>query len=117
MSTPWPATLQGFLNTADFGYDIGETATTSEMDTGPKKKRRLFTKAIDRMSCSVELTKAQYITLYTFYDSSLNGGVNLFSFNHPITGISTDWRFAEPPKIIPLGGEMFRVQMSWEKMS
>ena len=112
----WPATLQELINEEGFNYTFGETAIISQMDTGPTKKRRRFTKGIDDMSCTINLPKSLYATFYTFYDVSINGGVDTFYFDHPITGSTDVWRFKETPKISTLGGLEFRVSMVWERI-
>jgi hypothetical protein len=111
----WPVSLQSKLNTQDFGYTFGKTTIETEMDVGLKKKRRLYTKAVDEIKCSIDVDMTQYNTFYTFFDITLNGGANTFWFNNPITQVSEEYRFSDaaPPVVSPLGGLYFRITMSW----
>lgn len=117
MSTAtWPATLQSIVSEANFGLTLGDTVLRSDMDYGPQKVRRRFTKGVDTFSTSIYLTQAQYSFFYTFYNTTLNGGVNPFTFNHPITGVSSIFRFKGPPQVSSIGGGNFTVSMEWEQL-
>ncbi len=110
----WPATLQDKLNADSFQFSFGETSIRTEMDIGPAKVRRRFTAPIDQVRCSIDMTSDQYEDLYYFFNTTLNGGVNTFTFNHPVTQTSTTWRFTAPPSVSYLGGGNYRAEMSWE---
>jgi len=112
----WPATLQDKLNVGGFTYEFGETTVESTMDTGPKKKRRRFTHGIDTVAASIDLDFDDYTTFETFYKTTLNGGVNTFYYDHPLTQVQETWRMGGV-KITPIGGRRFNVSMVWELMS
>ena len=95
---------------------MGDTTITSDVDVGPIKKRRRFTRPIDKISCVIDLTIPQFNTLKTFYDTDTNGGVEKFELLHPITGVLTNFRFTDSPDIRPLGGGIFQASMNWEVM-
>ncbi len=117
MSEPWPSSLQQLVNQDSFTETIGDTVIRSEMDTGPVKLRRRFTRSIDTISCSIDITSVeQYEDLNFFFKTTLNGGVTRFELAHPITGVLTDFRFMGPPKYSPMGGFNFKVDMQWEIM-
>lgn len=114
MAVAWPAFLQDFLNTESFSYTIGDTTISSDVDVGPAKKRRRFTKSVDKLTCTINLPFADFQQFYDFFDVTLNGGIEYFTFDHPFTGVATDFRMG-PPKIDPMGGVWFKVTMEWEK--
>lgn len=116
MAQAWPATLQQLLSEANFGLEIGETVLRSDMDVGPQKTRRRFTKGVDQYSASIYITIEQYDILMTFYNTTLNGGSLAFTFNHPITQVPTDFRFKAPPKVSSLGGGNFMASFVWEAL-
>lgn len=118
MAVPWPTELSDLLDSDSFGYSIGDTVIRSDMDTGPAKLRRRSTKGIDKVTCSQKMAFDDFQTVYDFFDIDLNGGVTPFTFNHPFTGVPTDWRFISPPEFKPLGngGIEFGISMSWEKL-
>lgn len=116
MAVAWPSTLQELLNEASFGLEVGDTVLRSEMDYGPQKVRRRFTKGIDTFQASINLTTEQYTFFYTFFNTTLNGGVLPFTFKHPITKVDCDFRFKGPPKIMSIGGGNFQASFMWEKL-
>lgn len=110
----WPSSLQQLVEQSSFGLDTGESVIRSQMDIGPAKIRRRFTKQIDNLNVSIQVTSTQYTTLVDFYRVDLNGGVNQFVFNHPITGSPVYIRFVAAPKFKSLGGSQFEASMAWE---
>lgn len=116
MAAVWPVSLQQKLNESGFGISHGDTTIRSDMDIGPAKVRRRFTRGIDNISGSIWLTTSEYTTFRYFYDTTLNGGVNRFEFNHPIDGTLKEYRFSSPPKYTSIGGGKFSVSMQWEEM-
>jgi hypothetical protein len=118
MSTPvtWPSQLQDFWNEANFGLDAGDTTLRTQMDAGQAKVRRKYTKAIDSFSGSINVTAAQYAVFKTFFNTSLNGGVNTFYFDHPIEETQSVFRFVGSYKLSSLGGGQFLISFVWEEM-
>ncbi len=116
MAQSWPGTLQELLSEANFGISIGDTAIRSDMDVGPNKVRRRFTRGVDTYTASIYLTSAQYVIFDAFFKTTLNGGVLSFDFNHPITGDLKEFRFVGTPKYSSLGGGQFTVTFDWEEM-
>jgi len=62
------------------------------------------------------MTFEDYTTLETFYKTTLGNGVKTFTYDHPLTQLPAVFRFTSAPKISPLGGRYFRVDMTWEQM-
>lgn len=116
MAQSWPVGLQQLLSEANFGLTIGDTLLRSEMDVGPQKVRRRFTKPVNTFSGSINLTIAEYSTFYTFFNTTLNGGAITFDFPHPITQVLTEFRFKGSPRINSLGGGNFNAQFEWEEL-
>lgn len=118
MAEVWPAPLQQLLNVSDFSYNLGETSVTSNVDAGPVKKRRIISKPVDTINCSINMSYTNWQLLWNFFNINLNGGVNQFEAPHPFTGETQNYRFVGTPKISPLGsgGREYRVSMVWEVM-
>lgn len=114
MAETWPTALQSKLNEASFSFEIGDTLLRTQNQMGPAKVRRLMTKSVDVLSGSIDLTVAEYSTFFYFFDTTLNGGVKTFNFNHPITGSAEEFRFVGTPTFSSLGGGNFRVTFRWE---
>lgn len=112
----WPAQLQQKLNVAQFQVQIGNTIVRSDMDVGPAKLRSRFTDGIDIYTCSINLDFDDYDVLTTFFKTTLNNGANQFEFDDPFTESPAAFRFVGPPQAQPLGGRVFQISMTWEKM-
>lgn len=113
MASVWPGTLQEKILEAGFDHQIGETAIETEMDVSLPKTRRRYTKGVDVFSCSIDLDVDLYDTIYNFFNTTLAGGTGTFLFDHPITGIESEFQFVGSPRFSSLGGRIFRVSMSW----
>lgn len=118
MAISWPTQLQDKLSSDNFTYNIGETKIRSDMDIGPAKVRRRFTRAIDTLNCSIQLKYQDFLILRNFHEVTLNGGVNEFEYEHPFTHEMAVFRMVVPPSMSPIGsgGVMFNVSMQWELM-
>jgi hypothetical protein len=114
MAQPWPAPLQDFFSEQNFQIVMDDATLRSDIDVGPQKVRRRFTKGIDIMSASIYLTTSEYSIFETFFKTTLAGGTLPFEFNHPVTGILTEFRFREKPRIGSLGGGQFTVSFDLE---
>lgn len=113
MAATWPVQLQQKLNETSFSYKLGNTVIKTNMSTGPVKRRRRFTEGIDGLTCTIDLHYSNFTIFKSFYDTTINGGVDSFEFNHPFTGVLTEFKM-DTPGITRLGGEWFRVNMTWE---
>lgn len=112
----WPSQLQQALNTDSFNLKFGDTTVRSGVDVGQDKVRARYTDAVDIYSATINLDYDDYTVFYDFYKTTLGNGVLTFEFDDPMTGIASEFRFAETPVIAPLGGRVFRIDMKWEKM-
>lgn len=116
MAETFPATLQDKFNEAGFQHIFGNSTLESETDVGPPKKRRRYTTEYDTFNGTIELEKDDYVTLETFYKTTLAGGTLTFNFNHPITQVQSEFQFTQPPSMVPLGGTYFRVSFNWREI-
>lgn len=112
----WPTSLEQYVDADSFNYKYGETVLRSDVDIGPKKLRRRFTRPINTASVSFILHEGDFATFDTFYNTTTNAGVTPFDLAHPITGVVKQWRFTETPSVRPLGGNEFTVAFELEEM-
>lgn len=110
----WPATLPQELLSSGFQQKAQSQVIRSDMDAGPPKVRRRFTAKVITIQGSIEINAAQYETLETFFDTTLNGGATSFDWTHPITGDTVSYRFKEPPTYSAVGPVLFRAQLTLE---
>ncbi len=114
MAETWPSSLQQTLNAARFTYNFGETVLRSDLDVGPAKVRRRFTRPVDKVSAQIYLDYSDWSTFYTFFNTTLAGGSKTFNFTHPITNTLAEFRMTGPPRVTPVGGIVFQIDMEWE---
>lgn len=116
MSVTWPDELQQLLDQDSFSYSIGDTSIKSDMEIGPPKVRRRFTKSTDAITCQIRIDYSQFQYLYDFWDVTLNGGVTPFIFNNPFTQVAETFRMDTPPSLKPMGGNCYQVAMQWIRL-
>jgi hypothetical protein len=100
----WPSTLPQFFSEDNFQEVLDGAVLFSDMDVGPKKARRRFTKGIDEQSVSIQLNKAQYSIFVTFFKTTIAGGSIPVSFFHPITEAPLEFRIKSNPRVSSIGG-------------
>ena len=110
----WPLALQQYLNQAEFSQAPVDTAIRTPQSTGPRKRRRRYTKKITAQTCSMRIKGSDYHLFEDFYDLTLQGGTLPFVFDDPITGVSSGF-YCDKYSVKPLGGEHFVISMAWEK--
>ena|ERR1043165_296524 len=114
MSIVWPEELQQILNQDGFQLQMGKTTIETEMDVGMPKVRRRSTRPIDIIQASIDITYSEYADLKLFYNTTTNGGVEVFTMDHPITGEEGEFRMSSPPVLVPMGGGKFKVSFTLE---
>lgn len=94
----WPGTLPAYVQENGFTEIPMPVSIESEMDIGPAKIRRRFTKAPKRFQCQMMMTGAQVTTFETFWETTLLGGVLPFDWVHPRTRVAqtNNVRFRNP---------------------
>lgn len=114
----WPVSLQQKLEVAGFQYAPGQTKVFSDNSIGPSKVRSRYTDAIDTYQCQVTLNFDEIQTFKSFYKTDLANGTLPFLFTDPFDETEATFRFSpdQDPVIRPLGGRMFTLSMSWERL-
>jgi len=115
MAEFWPAPLQQCLNQSGWQYNAEDTNVRTNVETGPKKVRRRYTRPDHLMQGIIWVHRDLYTLLDDLYTLTLQNGTLAFNFAHPITGVNSIWRFEETIKYSPLGGEQFQAKMIWRE--
>lgn len=111
----WPGTLPAYVQEGGFQERFQDQAVESQMDSGPAKIRRRFTKPIRFIGVQMLMTQAQVIDLETFWLTTLKGGTLPFDWVHPRTRAATTFRFRNPaPTYQSVGGINVMVNFSLE---
>lgn len=92
----WPGTLPSYVQEGAFSELPQNVTLETEMDVGPAKIRRRFTKATRKFQCQLFMTSAQVTTFETFWETTLIGGSVTFDWVHPRTRAAATCRFRNP---------------------
>ena len=118
MAIQWPVQLQDKLNQSDFQYALGDSTIRSDVEIGLSKVRRRYTRAIDSIVGSIWLDRTEVSIFINFYNTTLNGGINIFEFKDPLSPTQElrEYRFKSdtPPALRPVGGNTYSVTLVWE---
>jgi hypothetical protein len=112
----WPPELQQYLNEESFTRVKQDTNITTQVETGPVKKRRRFTNPQIYLNATIWVHKDDYTVLEDWYDNGLSNGTDTFDFVDPPTGRIETFRFVAPFTTVPLGGVYYQVSMQWESI-
>lgn len=115
MTEAWPGTLPQTPLLEGYTESLPNQVIRSQMETGPAKVRRRFTAAIKPFTVNLLMTLAQTVTLETFYETTLNGGVDQFTWLHPRTTDAITFRFVSPPVFVTRG-VLFGVVLQLESL-
>ncbi len=105
MANPtFPTTLPQYVLESGYSETLEPQTVESQMDTGPAKVRRRFTKSIQKFSVQMLLTPAQTDTFLAFWQTTCLGGSIPFDWVHPRTRTALTMRFRNPPPTISTTG-------------
>ncbi len=111
----WPGTLPSYALEGGYQERFQDQTIESQMDTGPAKIRRRFTKAIRFFSITMLMTPSQVDTFETFWNTTLKGGSLPFDWLHPRTRAAMSFRFRKPaPSYTVIGGTNVQVSFTLE---
>lgn len=110
----WPAGLPQYLESSGFQYTQQDQFIRTEMDAGPDFQRRRYTAASTLYGGNIQVTSSQHTTFWNFYNSTLNGGVDSFTWEHPITESAATVRFTATPTQSHLGGDLYQISIQLE---
>lgn len=109
----WPSSLPDKPLRDGFAETHPKMIIRTNMDKGPAKVRRLTSKAPRVFDMSFHMTNAQVSTFETFIADALAEGVYRFSWTHPRTEESVEFRLLPEQDglyaITPLGGNYWEI--------
>lgn len=92
----WPGTLPHSPLADSFSYEPAPQSISTQMDSGPPKRRRRYSVAYGKFGMSFILTGTQRAAFETFYGTDLAGGSGTITgFPNPIDGSSATFQFAD----------------------
>lgn len=99
----WPGGLPQFVNISPRRTRQNQILR-SKNDAGPPKQRRKFTANLTTFDVTMTFTGAQMDIFDTFFDGTINGGVDEFSWVDPFDNSAvTAMRFTRTPTFTQVG--------------
>lgn len=109
----WPTGLPDYVLESGYGEQFPKNTVETEMESGPPKVRRRFTKVFRKFSVSMIMTAEQATVFEAFYYTTCNCGTISFDWVHPRTRANMTLRFTgAPPSYQPYSGIYVRVAFS-----
>ena len=114
MSANWPASLPQAFKLNTYQPARADNLLRTPVDVGPSKTRRRSLVASRVERGAMDMTRAQWATLVTFYDTTLSGGTLQYSMFDPLGGASREVKFNAPPEPSGSGAGRFVVALEIE---
>lgn len=113
MTASWPASLPQFVQQQGYQESLPDQTIESEVDSGPAKTRRRFTKNLRPIQASIWVDMTQKATFEFFHNTTLDGGTAPFLWVNPLTQAMALFRFRRPPPAIAaLGPDHAQIAMN-----
>lgn len=106
----WPTSLPQCLLQDSFQSAYQDATVRTQMDSGPAYARQRFTPG-KQIQGVLMITKAQIVTLDSFYLVTTQAGTQPFTWTDPSTDADADMTFSAPPTITPAGGRYWRAAL------
>jgi len=114
MAELFPPSLSKCFLTGDYVYQQEPNIVRTDVDIGPAKTRRRYTKPIANVKGSIIVTRDELKVFDAFYNDVLRSGVLRFLFPDPVSGTDKDYRFIDPPIYRPLTIDNWVIEMTLE---
>lgn len=112
MAVNWPLSLP--QQPASYTEQKAPVTIHSQPDTGPRKSRRRYTRAVTKGQMTFLLTIAQAITLDNFWTHTMQSGAEKMNFLHPWRGTTVQMLVPDAPKMVDDGPLAVRVTLDVE---
>jgi hypothetical protein len=100
----------------EFNESALETKVQDAGEIGASRRRNRFTRLLSRWKFTLYLTEVDKATLYTFYDTTLERGVESFNWIHPTTEITYEVIMATRPAADHFDGELWVLKIELEEI-
>jgi hypothetical protein len=116
MTAVWPAGLPQYVQERGYREDLPDQTVESQVDSGPPKVRRRFTKNFRAIQASIQCDAEQDEIFDYFYNTTLEGGTQPFLWLNPVRQALALFRFRRPaPVKTVFGGINVAISMNlWQ---
>jgi hypothetical protein len=98
----WPTTLPYKQLLDGLVYAPADQAIRSKPDTGPMKSRRRFSTGVAEVMVPVLFTGTELAAFDVYYETTLAGGTEAFTWADPAIGGAVTFKFVERPAFTPI---------------
>jgi hypothetical protein len=112
MAFQWPLSLP--VNPSNYNEQKQPVTIHSQPDSGPRKSRRRFTKAVTKGTMTYTLTNAQATILDDFWTNTLDSGAEKVLMRHPWRGNLIEMRIPDAPSFSDDGPLQVKVTFAVE---
>ena len=115
----WPTSLPTYPLLEGYSNSQESAMIRTPMETGPAKQRRRYTKDIEIIECTFNMSTSQKTTFRDFFNNTLGGGADSFDWTHPETGNAITARFRSKGSKVPfsieaVGDDLYKVSVTVE---
>lgn len=111
----WPSSLPQYVLEGGYQETLQDQTLETQMEAGPAKIRRRYTKSLRKFQISLLMTSAQANTFESFWQNDCAGGSTPFTWVHPRTRATATMRFRNPaPQFSTTGGTNVMAQFNVE---
>ena len=107
MAQAWPLNVPNILQQSGFSYSRQSGVIRTDMDTGPAKVRRRFTAVVKKYRGQLIMTRTEFSTFETWFETIIMMGSLTFMFPDPLDTVTlVEFRFdtsSDPWTAAPAG--------------
>lgn len=112
MPEQWPAALSNVKpQRSGFNYEKASNKAEAAFDSGRGYAKRTNFKTPDRFRCGLLFDEQQYSAFLSFWEASLNEGIETFFWSHPLTSQRIEARFIGAYDLAERGPGLWRVRV------
>lgn len=112
----WPESFPQLVPSDSYSETLMGGFITTQMISGPPRRRRRFTRTRRAMQMSAIMKQEQLDQFIDYYNLSLGGGTQTITLPYPTDpDNSAEWMITQDPTINPVGWEVYRVTLQLEE--
>src|SRR5688572_21238440 len=113
----WPSSFPPLFEVDGFSVVPVSNNAPIEVESGEPLTRNRFTGEMDGVTGSFYLVERDVaISMLNFWRYDLVNGSLRFTFDHPLTGESSEMLFMAAPRLTPVTGDLWRVNVQFQTM-
>jgi hypothetical protein len=114
----WPTDLPELPDRENWSMMLPKNVVRTSMDAGPAKQRKRFTAGVHTITMAITVDGVQLAVFRSFWANDCGQGALPFTWVDPTDDSTQDFQFlaTEPPQIVNIGGDWWRVSFRVEML-